>query len=212
VCTKGRCDDDELSAYRCRVGLIRLRGEDIALARDDRHGDAVLDCDWSRKEAALLDHFEHAAQWMGLAVVNKPDLGTSLSRMSTTYYRELRLGTGYADKTDAWKAVTMAHEILHARQWRHWGPATFRTRYMFWTRWRWAIEVQAYRESVRCLVALGVRPSTLDEYIASRPGVLWSKYAIKTLHKGDVFEHTMRLLTEARVIAEAKFRITPPAK
>lgn len=185
------------------MGLIKLRDKDIRRARSERYRDKALDRRWGAND--LLERWMQEAKGMGVRVVPKTSFfGMRLSKMSTTYYREIRLGTGYPDKRPEWKAVTMGHEMLHARQWRGYGRNKFRTRYLFWTRWRWAIEVQAYSESVRILVALGANDETLTEYIASRSDVLWNSYALKGLRRKDVYVYTHSILCDARVEAERR--------
>lgn len=188
------------------MGLIKLRDKDIALARDDRHGDSMVKslADAARLEKKLpisadggnlIQRFQLQAEIMGLALEKKSG-GSKLARMSTTYYGSIRLGSKYDSLSDEWKSVLLAHELVHARQWRHFGRRTFRTRYLFWTRWRWAIEVQAYRESVRMLIALGASKGLIESYIDARTKSLLSNYTLSSLNLKNVRTATVKLLRE----------------
>ena len=142
---------------------------------------------------------------MGVRVVPKTSIfGSRLSKMSTTYYSEIRLGTDYPRLSQAWQAVVMGHEMLHARQWRAYGRNRFRTRYLFRTRWRWAVEVQAYAESLRIMVALGFSSEAIESYISTRGDVLWENYALRSLRKDHVLRYTAQILDDARADAERR--------
>lgn len=176
------------------MGLIRIRKADVDLALDSRLHDPVLDESWKGEPERLKVHYRKEWERYGVKAVYKSTSYGRLSKMTTTYYRKIRLGTGYAKAEPEWQAVTDAHETVHVRQWRRWGRNRFRTRYLFWTRWRWAIEVQAYAESVRALVALGASESKIRDYITRRPKVLWDNYALKSLRKNDVYSMTIFVL------------------
>lgn len=180
------------------MGLIKLRSQDLALARDESYHDPTIERGrWEASE--LIERFELLADRMGVAIDRKGDNGTPLSRMSTTYYTTIRLGTSYDDKSPAWQAVTLGHELCHARQWRGYGRSTFRTRYLFWPRWRWSIEMQAYRESIRVMMALRFKASTIADFIDERPDVLLDKYAIGTLDHANVRTYTQKILWETAI-------------
>lgn len=187
------------------MGLIKIRDKDIRLAQSQRFRDDALDRSWRGDAEGLLARWNAEARSMGLRIEHKKSLfGLRWSKFSTAFYRVIRLGTTFKSKEPEWQAVTMGHEMFHARQWRGYRPAKFRTRYLFWTRWRWAIEVQAYCESVRVLVALGASNKTIDRYIAARPDVLWNNYALRGLRKKDVYAYTLLALKDAREEAERR--------
>lgn len=177
---------------------LRIRKKDLKLASSRVHRDPVLDKDHRGKAHALSLHYRRTWKRYGVTPVYKSTFWGRLSKMSTTYYKQVRLGTTYRKLSDGGKALTDGHETVHVKQWRHYGRSTFRTRYLFWTRWRWAVEVQAYAESVRVLVALGARDEEIREYITSRPTVLWEKYVgMKLIRKRDLWSNTILVLQQA---------------
>jgi len=188
------------------MGLIKLRDKDIRIAQSQRFRDDALDRSWNGDAEGLIARWKAEARTMKVAIEYKSSHFGRWSKLSTTFYRSIRLGTTFKSRPPEWQAVTMGHEIFHARQWRGYGPSKFRTRYLFWTRWRWAIEVQAYCESVRVLVALGANDDTIRDYIADRPAVLWRNYAIKSIWKKDVYAYTLLALKDAWEEAERRVK------
>lgn len=186
------------------MGFMKLRTKDIELARDDRYQDPFIATlaqqRWREMMTAdpddLIERFKREAALLGVGFESKPDAGTKLSRMSTTYYATIRLGTNFEGKDAKNQAITLGHELLHARQWRGFGRSKFRTRYMFWPRWRWAIEMQAYRESIRIMLALGYTRDDCERYAISRVSSMLSSYGLGSLRRDDVAEWTRRVLME----------------
>jgi hypothetical protein len=183
------------------MGLIRLRDDDVALARSRADEDIALSGPWAGQAQRLCARYLDEAKSLNLRVVEKSSTWLRLSKVSTTYYKEIRLGSDWKEKDIHDQAVILAHELRHARQWRRYGPSTFRNRYIFYTRWRWGVEVQCYAESIRALVALGAVPTAVDKYIDDRVKALWEHYVLGTLHKGDVMTHTRRVLEATYVRA-----------
>lgn len=185
--------------------MTRIREVDLQLARSRLGEDPLLDRRWKGPEAEseLFHNQIDQAQAMGLELVVKSSFWGSLSVMSTTYFKQIRLGNDWSDLSRTMKVVLLAHELRHARQWREYGRATFRTNYLFQPRWRWAVEVQGYCESVRTLVALGASPDWIEQYIDHRVGSLWKKYALKTIRKDDLFGYSKSILMKKVAVARA---------
>lgn len=177
--------------------MLKLRPKDIELAWSELLRDDILDQDWRGRADELMAHYRKVWKKVGVKAVKKSSAFGRLSKMTTTYFKQIRLGTGYDKKSDEWKAATDAHETVHVKQWRRWGRNRFRSRYLFWPRWRWAIEMQGYTESVRALVALGAADELLHEFIQSRPGSLKRNYALGILNQDQMSKETLRILTQA---------------
>jgi hypothetical protein len=177
------------------MGLIMLRDDDIELASWTRFHDEDLE-KFGRNAAAMLADAEKWARDAGYVIKPKTSFfGSRFSKMTTTYYKEIRVGDGWAGYTPPKKASILKHEIVHAKQWRHYGRGTFGARYIFSARFRWAMEVQAYRESVRAYRTLGAKESWLRTYATKDvPDILWQNYMLGVLRKGDVYEHTAKIL------------------
>lgn len=177
------------------MGLIKLREEDIKLGSSCVFLDTDL-ADFGRNAGAMLEDAFAWAQANKFALKKKSShFGSRFSKMSTTYYREIRVGSRWEEFSVAKKAAVLKHEIVHAKQWRHYGQVRFAAKYIFSARFRWSMEVQAYRESVRAYRTLGALESWLREYVLdSVPGSLWNSYGLRTLRKDDVYDETRKLL------------------
>lgn len=177
--------------------MLNLREKDIDFARSELHRDDILDKDWRGKADELGSHYRKIWEGVGVRAVKKSSAFGRLSKMTTTFYKQIRLGTNYDKKSPEWKAATDAHETVHVHQWRRWGRNRFRSRYIFWPRWRWSIEMQGYTESIRALVCLGASDELIHEFIQSRPGSLKSGYALGILNQDQMSTETLRILTQA---------------
>jgi hypothetical protein len=181
---------------------MRLSIKDEAFASRSELASSRLSLRWS-DHARLRDVLLSDVRALGLRVVKKSSTSMRLSKMSTTYFSELRLGSGYDDRPIHDQAALIAHELYHARQWRHYGRATFATSYVMRPKWRWAIETQAYGESVRAWVAMGATREFVMRYIETRADVLLRDYALGILNKESVRASTSAVLRRAFKIAIA---------
>jgi hypothetical protein len=179
------------------VGLIKLREEDVTLASSTAFLDKDL-ADFGKNSGAMLEDCFAWAKDNGFAIKQKSShFGGRLSKMSTTYYKEIRVGARWTEFSVPKRAAVLKHEIVHARQWRHYGQGSFATKYIFSARFRWAVEVQAYRESIRVYRTLGAVEKWLREYVKDLvPNSLWKNYALKTLRKDDVYDEARRILSK----------------
>jgi hypothetical protein len=176
------------------MGLLKLRDDDVKLGSTAIFLDRDL-ADFGRDSDRMLKDAFTWAKEHGYVIRQKSSLFGRLSKMSTTYYKEIRVGSRWETFTVAKKAAVLKHEIVHAKQWHHFGQATFGTKYIFSARFRWAMEVQAYRESTRAYRTLGATEPWLREYVTDVvPASLWGSYGLRTLRKDDVFYETRKIL------------------
>jgi hypothetical protein len=143
----------------------RLRSSDIRLARSGRYHDVALNRKWGGKE--LKAYGEKVAKKMGYRIVPKSTTTLRLSKMTTTYYREIRVGTTYPSMSVHWQAALLMHELVHGRQWRHYRPVRFGRKYIFSSTFRWAMEMNGYSEHIWAMVALGASNDLVRGRIAS---------------------------------------------
>jgi hypothetical protein len=156
--------------------------------------DPHLDRPW--KPEPLKYHAEQRAKKMGYKIVNKRSWGTKMSKFTTTYYKQIRVGEGYPNYPVPIQAMIMCHEIVHARQWRHYRPARFATSYLASARFRWAMEVQGYAEGVHAAVAMGAEEDWIERNIENRAQTLRKGYSMWSLRASDVRGATRNILHE----------------
>lgn len=178
------------------MGLIKLRDQDVDLAMSRQFLDQDI-ADFGKNAGAMLQDAFDWAKANSFSIKKKAShFGSRLSKMSTTYYKEIRVGSLWEEFIVPKRAAVLKHEIVHAKQWRHYGRASFGSKYIFSARFRWAMEVQAYRESTRVYRTLGAVEKWLREYVNDAvPNSLWGSYALGTLRKDDVYEQTRKILS-----------------
>lgn len=179
------------------MGLIRIRKPkpdyDRALAR--RFEDLRLgEYDTPEK---MLAHCLAELQRYGVRIAKKAPMKTKYARMTTAFYRQVRVGTTWDRKSTAAKAVTLAHELVHIRQWRHFGRIAFGSSYVFSARWRWAMEMNAYRESMRAMKILGYSKTHRKNSATTRGPSMYGTYALRGLRRDHVVNYTREVLLAA---------------
>lgn len=138
--------------------MARLSSADIKLAKSREFLDDYLDR--RRSPTELLEHCLAELDEMGYRLVKKKGSSNwKRKRLTTTLRRKIYLGVTWDKKTVAQQAALLAHELVHARQ--HRGLARFIWRYLADSTFRWAVEAQAYRETVRAWRAMGRDAETL---------------------------------------------------
>lgn len=173
----------------------RIRDKDIRLARSTRHFPDFLTHAMRPSEllgAAIMD-----VESMGYTIVKKSSSFLRLSKFSTTYYNQIRVGSGWDEYSTGQKGSVMTHEGGHGRQWRYYTPIVFAFRYMTYPRFRWAIEMQGYSMSVWAYHAMGYSEKSILGYIERRAKTIRSEYKMWSINAADVERHTRELLTSA---------------
>jgi hypothetical protein len=117
-----------------------------------------------------------------------------VGKMSTTTRRCVWLSKGFEDQTLNAQLQTLRHELVHIRQWEHYGRG-FLTRYAD-EETRWVLEMHGFRQEVRDLCDMGYSVERVEkhvEHVASRVG---KAYKFVVLDREDVRLATRYLLKE----------------
>jgi len=176
------------------MGWTRIRKSHVKLAFNDRYFDKVLKLlDGATTAKEIIDRCEAEAKRLGLKVKKKTSSFFKWSKMTTTYYKEIRLGEDFDDEPEWAQAVTWAHEMVHVYQWRGMGRANFARRYL-WRIWRWIIEMQAYRMSIHIRKLLGIKESWTKRYIRDKPYKLKGGYLLGGLRWSHLKKQTRHVL------------------
>lgn len=172
------------------MGVLRLRERDLRLAYDDRALDAIPG---SLSPEALLEHCEKEIARRDIRLVPKSTLlGPQWQALTTTFPRTIRTGEGYGDLDPAGQGLVLIHELVHVRQWEiHRG---FGLRYLG-PRFGLAMELQAYRQSVRGRLALGQSCADAEAWIRTMPDVLWESYPLlRQIRRAELRARTLEVL------------------
>lgn len=182
---------------------MRLHSGFLALARDSRHNNKYL-----KRYTTPQDVFDRYIPYfedeLGLELKEKDSNFLRLSKMTTTYFNEIRLGANWSEYSDYQKANIYVHEAVHARQWRTVGRFRFGTWYLRRPRWRWAIEMQGYRESVRwAVIELDAKKAptrAIEAEVRRRSesvtGILLNGYSLARVSKYDRAKYTKQIIIE----------------
>jgi len=181
------------------MGILKIKKRHINYAMSKAHEDQILSTLWTEKgdAARLQEHYREIWKKMRIKVRYRRTKRGKFANLTTTYYSRILLSQAYAKSDSAWQAATDAHETVHARQWRSLGRVKFAARYAFSSRWRWAIEMQAYCESIRALHAQGASEATLHAYIQRRAGVFRKFYAMRAIRSSSLEKWTSSILEDA---------------
>lgn len=190
----------------------RLRKSDIKRARSTRVFNKKL-ADYPTLELVEERYRRYFTDELGMKIVTKSSNHLRLSKMTTTYYKELRLGTNFEDKDDIGQAQIWVHEAPHTKQWRYYGRIKFSYKYAKDSRWRWSIEMPCYGEGLRWSIiharyeGLSVEKidKAIDNYIERIVRIFANGYGLGWVHRGDMRKWTRKILRE---IADRELQAT----
>lgn len=118
---------------------------------------------------------------------DRSDYGVAVSA-GLTY-----LPWSWEEREDFWRAELLHHELVHNRQWRKY--RLFGLRWALSPRFRVAMELQAYQESVSTLVLMGVHRSCVLSWISHHCQQFQTVYRAKQV-RVDVVSYLLRALEE----------------
>ena len=172
------------------MGVLKIRSRHKKLAlSDDCLDKRVFQLDTPEK---MLEHYERRAEKMGIKIIPKTSSLRNWSKMTTTFRWNIRAGHDYESYSTQRKALTLCHEFVHVDQWdiyRLFGP-----RYLG-ARWGWAMEMQAYRQTLRGKKALGFTDAEIEQYIRATPDALWKSYwLMRPIRRRDFDNFTLAVL------------------
>lgn len=176
------------------MGLYRIKSKHLQIAQSG-HGlePCLRELDSPRR---MLRHYERQAQALDLRVLPKTSLfGPNWAKLTTTFYKQIRLGEDFETRSEVDRAITWAHEFVHVRQWRIWGRANFATKYVGSPGHGWAFEMQAYRETLRAMAVLGVSKQIRRHRVETQADRLLDSYLLlRQLREDQLRRHTHEVL------------------
>lgn len=174
--------------------MARIKSKHVKRAMDNQAYDKVKKLLKGANSAEeVIARCTREAKRMGLQIKTKTSTSLKWSKMTTTFYKEIRLGQDFDQEPEWARAVIWAHEMVHVYQWRQMKRARFAARYLR-AFWRWAIEIQAYRMSVMVRKRLGIEAVWNDRYIRQLPDRLRGGYALWRIRRSSLHEQTIKAL------------------
>lgn len=167
--------------------MARLKRKHIRFAESSKYLQSCTAVPRNAKKS--LAKAQRIRKGMGLRARTKIPANTRWSRLTTQLPWCTLYGKDWAKRSVFSKAITLWHELVHARQWR----AGHFARY-FWAPWRWALEVQAYRGEIRARKAMGQGRATLLKRVDRVVGRLRKIYWLQRLSRGQLEREARRIL------------------
>lgn len=118
----------------------------------------------------------------GVQIIPKAEGIEDWSRFNTTFPESVYVSKRYPTYDEAKKAAILWHEIVHLREYDRHGVAKFFTIYAF-AEGRWALEVQAYRESFRIKRMWGEDEESIQAAMQPRIELIYEGYKLDQMPK-----------------------------
>jgi hypothetical protein len=168
---------------------MRLRSKHIREGRRRRE----LTRDIPSDPSSALAHVTSLIHRYGWKLEPKPGFFKGGWKWATTLRRRIWLQANWNERSTAAKVRILYHELVHIRQRRRLGHGRFVWRWLR-ARWRWALEVAAYHETVRVMRALGDSDREIDQWITARVGKLRKSYRLRKIGSKQFSRETLKIL------------------
>ena len=151
--------------------------EDLARATSEMAPDGVIPAD--PHEAYLLAMQE--IEDNGIEIVPKADGHLEQwTKFTTTFPTKIFVAANWDEKSEDVQAEILWHEIVHVREYDKHTPLLMGLMYVT-AEGRWALEVQAYRESFRVQRLFGVSEERIQARMEPRAEALYKSYELGTM-------------------------------
>ena len=174
----------------------KLKSSHVKIAMNTSRQDPFLDS--PRGPDEMLDHYIDLCRQSGYKLIVRRKSGLRLSKVATTYYTQIRLPSNWHEMSVSSKAILMAHEWRHTKQWRSFGRGRFAIKYIASLRFRAATEIECYCESARAMKSVGRPANYINAYIEDRARKMVKFYMLRQLRFSD-FDRRCREAMQAAV-------------
>ena len=145
------------------MGRAKLKDKHVNFARSVRFEEPAHFFQDKTAEQLIEDALDQFKA-KGYRIVERP----RTKEWTTTMMFTLYLGHGFLNKDPIDKAAILWHEHVHAYQWHVLG-LQFGAQYLN-AKWRWAFEVQGYRQQYRVYRSFGMSDERVSGLIYTLPG------------------------------------------
>lgn len=140
---------------------------------------------------ALAAAHEYIAS-RGIRILPKAEGIEQWEKFTTTFPRKIFVAKDWDQMPVEVQAEVLWHEIVHVREYDKHTPLTMGTMYIV-SEGRWALEVQAYRESFRVQRIFGVPEATIRERMRPRAESLYESYELYAMPREYAIEKTIEV-------------------
>jgi len=115
-----------------------------------------------------------------IRILSKAEGHEGWGKFTTTFPRKIYVATYYEDLGPKFKAATLWHELVHVRQYDRHTPKYMGMLYLT-AEGRWAIEVQAYRETLRAMRQFGIPEKEIQKQMVPIAEMLYEQYELGSM-------------------------------
>jgi hypothetical protein len=162
--------------------------ENLALRTQEMAPEGFIPSDPEEAYRLALQELESR----GIKIVPKADGFEAWSKFNTTFPTTIYVSNTWDEKTNALKGATLWHELVHVREYDYHTPLQMALMYAT-SEGRWALEVQAYRESFRVRRIFGVPEEEIREAMRPRAEFLYEEYELGTMPREYAVEKAIEI-------------------
>jgi hypothetical protein len=143
----------------------------------------------------------HEAYELALAEIAKQDVQVlpkaeagfeQWDRFTTAYPSVILVAPDWDERSEVSKAATLWHELVHLREYDEYGELLMGLMYLT-AEGRWAMEVQAYRETFRVYRIFGEPEENIREAMRSRAEALYDGYQLALMPREYAIEKAVEI-------------------
>ena len=129
----------------------------------------------------------------GIRIVPKAEGIEKWDKFTTTFPSKVFVSKDWDDKDEATQAIILWHEIVHLREYDAHTPLVMGVIYLSVSEARWALEVQAYRESFRVMRLFGMEEEQIQKRMRPRAERLYVGYELSTMPKDYALDKAVEI-------------------
>lgn len=133
--------------------------------------------------AEALAEAERLIEERRIRILPKAEGMEAWGKFTTTFPRKIYVATYFDELETPYQAVILWHELVHVRQYDLHTPKYMGLLYLV-PEGRWALEVQAYRESFRVMRLLGMSDDAIKKQMLPTAEVLYKQYELGSMPQG----------------------------
>lgn len=128
----------------------------------------------------------------GIEILPKADGFEQWGRFTTTFPTKIYVSANWNEKSEWAKAATLWHELVHVREYDEHGELLMGLMYGT-AEGRWALEVQAYRESFRARRVFGESEESIRAAMRPRAEKLYDNYELGAMPRGYALDKAVEI-------------------
>lgn len=162
--------------------------EDLATLTSEMAGAGEIPSDPEEARQAAYSYLEER----NIRIIPKAEGYERWDKFTTTFPRSIFVSKNWDSMSVSAQAEVLWHEIVHVRQYDRHTPLGMGALYVL-AEGRWALEVQAYRESFRVQRLFGLSEEQISERLRPRAEQLYTEYELRTMPREYAVEMAIEI-------------------